>query len=285
MDVAFVTGAEWAALNSDDAVAARALGRRGVRVGVPVWNDPAVDWSAFDLVVLRSCWDYWLDPAAFAAWIRSLDAAEVRVWNPAGTVLWNVDKLYLAELEERGVSIVPSAFPAQGEDLGAVLDGRGWERAVLKPRVSADGHRTVLVRRDAAHREQRLLDEIAATGGAIVQEYVEAVPREGEYSFVFIDDAYSHAALKRPAPSDFRVQPRLGGIAQPARPSADLIRQAARVMDAVDRAWLYARVDGCVRDGTLLLMELELIEPTLFFKHSADAADRFAAAVLQRVTA
>lgn len=285
MDVAFVTGAEWAALNADDAVAARALGRRGVRVDVPVWNDPAVDWSAFHVVVLRSCWDYWRDAPAFERWIRSLDAAGVRVWNPAATVLWNVDKLYLAELADRGVAIVPSEFPEQGEDLSAVLESRGWERAVVKPRVSADGHRTALVRRDAPHREQALLDEIAADGGAIVQEYVEAVAREGEYSFVFIDGGYSHAALKRPAPSDFRVQPRLGGTAQPADPPPALIRQAERVMDAVTLPWLYARVDGCVRDGTLLLMELELIEPTLFFTHSAAAADRFAAAVLQHLTA
>lgn len=283
--IAFVTGAEWAALTDDDAVARRALERRGVRVEAPVWNDAAVDWSAFDVVVLRSCWDYWREPAAFAAWIRALAARDVALWNPAETVLWNVDKLYLADLEERGVSIVPSVYPGRGDDLGAVMDARGWQTAVLKPRVSADGHRTTLVRRDGAHREQRLLDEIAAAGGAVVQEYVDAVVREGEYSFVFIDGAYSHAALKRAAPSEFRVQPRHGGTAQPARPSADLIRQATRVMDAVTLPWLYARVDGCVRDGTLLLMELELIEPTLFFTHSAAAADRFASAVLDRVSA
>jgi glutathione synthase/RimK-type ligase-like ATP-grasp enzyme len=285
MRVAFVTGAEWAELNADDAVAAAALGRRGVRVDVPVWNDSSVDWASFDAVVLRSCWDYWREPAAFAAWIGSLETAGVRLWNPAATVLWNVDKLYLAELEERGVSIVPSAFPEPGTDLGALLEERGWDRAVVKPRVSADGHRTKLVRRDGAHREQRLLDEIAASGGAIVQEYVDDVVREGEYSFVFIDGTYSHAALKVPAPSDFRVQPRLGGTAVPALPHAELIAQAERVMEAVELPWLYARVDGCVRDGMLLLMELELIEPTLFFAHAADAADMFAAAILQRHTA
>jgi glutathione synthase/RimK-type ligase-like ATP-grasp enzyme len=279
--IAFVTGAEWAELTADDHVAVGALSRRGVRVGAPVWNDPAVDWKAFDIVLLRSCWDYWRVPAAFAQWIREMGAAGVRLWNPAETVLWNIDKRYLADLENRGVAIVPSEFPDEGEDLGAVLERRGWQTAVLKPRVSADGHSTVRVTRAEARSAQRLLDDIAARGGAIVQAYVDAVAREGEYSFVFIDGRYSHAALKRAAPSEFRVQPRLGGFSQPAMPSADLIMQAERVMDAVELSWLYARVDGCVRDGTLLLMELELIEPTLFFAHSAEAAEILATAILR----
>lgn len=281
MNIAFVTGAAWAELNADDAVAARALELRGARVAAAVWNDPAVDWSAFDVVVLRSCWDYWRERDAFEAWIAGLTASGIALWNPAETVLWNLDKLYLGELEDRGVAIVPSEFPEQGEDLGAVMERRGWQRAVVKPRVSADGHRTELVSRSGAQHEQRRLDELSRSGGAIVQEYVDAVAREGEYSFVFIDGAYSHAALKRPAPADFRVQPRLGGTASPTQPSPDLIRQAERVMSAVQLPWLYARVDACERDGTLLLMELELIEPTLFFEHSADAAERFATAILR----
>lgn len=280
--IAFVTGAEWAELNADDAVAAAALERRGGRVAAVIWNDPAVDWSAFDVVVLRSCWDYWRHPMEFEHWVRSLDERGVQLWNPAETVVWNMDKRYLADLEARGVPIVPSEFPEPGEDLAEVMARRAWERAVVKPRVSADGHRTTLVRRDEARSRQRLLDDIAASGGAIVQEYVAAVARDGEYSFVFIDGRYSHASLKVPAPSDFRVQPRLGGTSGPAQPSVDLIRQAERAMEAVTLPWLYARVDGCVRDGTLLVMELELIEPTLFFAHSADAAGRLCESLLRR---
>jgi glutathione synthase/RimK-type ligase-like ATP-grasp enzyme len=268
-------------VNADDAIAAAALERRGVRVAAVVWNDPGVDWLAFDVVVLRSCWDYWRHPAEFERWMRSLEDAGVRVWNPAETVVWNMDKRYLADLEARGVPIVPSEFPGEGEDLGDVLERRGWERAVVKPRVSADGHRTELIRREDLTEAGPLWQDLSRGSGAVVQEYLDVVVREGEYSFVFIGGAYSHAALKRPAASDFRVQPRLGGMAQPAHPSAELIRQAERVMAAIDLPWLYARVDGCVRDGTLLVMELELIEPTLFFAHSADAAEVFAAGILR----
>src|SRR5690606_6581120 len=143
----------------------------------------------------------------------------------------------------------PSEFPGEGEDLRELLDRRGWERAVVKPRVSADGHRTELISRQDVTGARPLWQELSRGGGAVVQEYLDVVAREGEHSFVFIDGAYSHAALKVPAPSDFRVQPRLGGTSAPALPSADLVRQAERVMAAVDLPWLYARVDGCVRDG------------------------------------
>jgi hypothetical protein len=112
--IAFVTARPWPELQPDDRVAAAALERRGCVVDAAVWNDDAVDWSAFDVVVLRSCWDYHDAPARFRGWLDRLADTRVTLCNPQPTVRWNLDKRYLGELAALGLSITPTAFPDPG---------------------------------------------------------------------------------------------------------------------------------------------------------------------------
>jgi glutathione synthase/RimK-type ligase-like ATP-grasp enzyme len=297
--IAFVTSRPWPDLQPDDRPAADALRRRGCVVEATVWDDDAVDWPAFDAVVLRSCWDYHDAPARFQAWLDRIERARVRLWNPLDTVRWNLDKHYLAELAALGLHVTPTAFPPPGASLDHVLAERGWTDVVVKPRVSADGHRThrmiadvtgphadfVAAAADTAGPHADFVaaaaDAVAlvASGTALVQPYLAAIALDGELSFVFMAGAYSHAVRKRPAPGEFRVQPRLGAV-EPADPAAAIIAQAHAVARAVPHHWLYMRVDGCVVDGVLLVMEVELIEPTLFFERSPAAAERFAEGIL-----
>lgn len=278
--IAFVTAREWGALAEDDRLAVTELERRGATVDAAIWDDDGVDWSSYDAAVLRSCWDYYHAPDAFRSWLDAADHAGTRLINPAATVRWNMDKRYLADLHAAGVATVPTEFAEPGARLADIMAARGWQEAVVKPRVSAEGHRTQRVTLRDADAHQAELDALVAGPGALVQEYVRTIAAEGEISLMFMGERCTHAVLKTTAAGDFRVQKRWGGAAQPIEPPRDLIEQGHGVMKAVALPWTYARVDACVVEGRLVLMELELIEPSLFLDFSGDAAGILADEIL-----
>jgi glutathione synthase/RimK-type ligase-like ATP-grasp enzyme len=153
----------------------------------------------------------------------------------------------------------------------------------VKPVVSGGAHETWMVDAPAAAHEARYRRLAAA--GAMVQPFVDEIRTEGEWSLLFFAGAYSHAVLKRPADGDFRVQEAHGGRGVPAEPPTDLVATAAAVLDHVSGPWLYARVDICRHDGAWTLMELEMLEPSLFLDADAEAPARFARAIADIVTA
>lgn len=285
--VAFVTCGGLPGLVDDDVPAARALEARDVTV-VPVsWDADDVEWPAFDAAVIRSTWDYHLHPERYEQWLRERAADGTRLWNPAGAVLGNLHKRYLAGFERRGVPIVPTAFleAADGRVLSGVLDALGCDEAVVKPAVSANANGTWRVSRAAADESQRAFEAQARAEDLLVQPYLPEIASEGEWSLMFFGGRYSHAVLKRPASGDFRVQEHLGGAAAPADPPPGIVEQAHAALDACGAALLYARVDGIRRGGSFLLMELEINEPTLFIGSSPGAADRFADAIVAVIRA
>ena len=289
MRIAFVTYAKLPNLSDDDRLVARVLESRGVDV-VPVrWDDAAVEWSGFDAVVVRSCWDYHLREGELRAWLDALDAARVRVWNPTAVLRWNMDKTYLRDVDARGVRVVPTRWVAAGDDttLERVLADAGWARAVVKPVVSASAHETWVTTAGRARDDESRFRAIARRG-AMVQAFVDAVVDEGEWSVVFLGGRFSHVVLKRPRGGDFRVQAELGGTAAATVPPPGLVEQAARALAAAPAdggATLYARVDGCMVEGAFVLMELELLEPSLFLGSDAGAPARFADAIVAAVSA
>lgn len=286
--VALATHAGLPTLADDDRLLMAALGARKVDTSPAVWNDDAVDWTRFSCVVVRSCWDYHLRPAAFLAWIERLERAGVPVWNPPATIRWNADKSYLRDLTARGVAAVPTAWVEQGDptSLHDVLQTHGWDRAVVKPAVSASAHETWTTDRARSADDESRFRALTARTRTLVQPFVDSVVDVGEWSLVFIDGAYSHAVLKRPRAGDFRVQEEHGGSAEVLEPSGEVIAAARGVLEAagpMGTGSLYARVDGCIVRDAFVLMELELIEPTLYLGTSPSAADRLADAVLKRL--
>ena len=282
MRIALATAADWPDLSSDDHILAAAFARLGATATPATWTDPAVPWRDFDGVLIRSCWDYHLHPAAFRAWLARLEAEAVPLWNPPGVVRWNLEKTYLRDVEAAGVGIVPTVWvdgdPAR--ELSHLMADRQWPRAVVKPVISASAHATWATTGDPAADDARF--RAAASGGALmVQQFVEEVRTVGEWSLVFIAGAFSHAVLKRPAGDDFRVQPHLGGTHVRRSPDARLLTEAAAALAAAPGPTLYARVDGCDVGGRFLVMELELIEPLLFFADEPAAAERVAAEMLR----
>ena len=282
MRVALVTCRSLPDLTDDDRLLLPALAAAGAATEAVVWDDPAVAWERFDRLVLRSVWDYHLRPDEFAAWLAARAHGGGAMWNPAALVRWNLHKSYLRTLAERGVATVETGWLARGSSaaLADLMDARGWEDVVVKPAVSASAHRTFRVARADAPAHQADLDAILESGDALVQPFAREVTGEGEWSLLFFGGAFSHAVRKRPVPSDFRVQEEFGGRAETSDPGAAIVAQAAGALAAAPDRTAYARVDGIVRDGGFVLMELELIEPVLYLARHPDAPARLAEAVL-----
>ena len=283
--VALATYARAPGLGPDDRLLIPALEACGVTAEPVVWSSDTTDWETFDAVVIRSCWDYHLHIDAFRAWLARLEAIPVPVYNAPGLVRWNADKRYLLDLAQRGVPTIPTSVLLRNhpEDIDRVLADTGWQRFVIKPTISASGYETYALRAPLTDEARQAVARVTAVGDALIQPFVDEVPRDGEYSFTFIDAAYSHATLKRATAGEFRVQTEHGGTADRFLPSRELIEQAARVLATLAEAPLYARVDGVVRENAFLLMELELIEPNLFLEFGTGAGDRMARAIVARM--
>lgn len=257
------------------------MARLGLQAEPVVWDLPDTQWQRFEAVVIRSCWDYHTRLAEFTTWLDRVEQAGVPVWNPPALLRWNADKVYLRDLAERGIPIVPTRWVSQGEEtsLADVLDAARWPEAVVKPAVSAAAFHTFRVNRADAQAAAPRFQALVAARDVLVQVFLPEIERTGEWSFCFFGGIYSHAVVKRPQPGEFRVQEAHGGTAEPAHPGPDLVAQAEAVIAALPGPSVYARVDACQVDGRLRLMELEALEPSLFLDLEPLAPDRFAAAI------
>jgi len=223
------------------------------------WEAPGVDWSAFDAAWIRTTWNYVDHHAAFLEWVDRV-AGMTELWNPASVVRWNSHKSYLLDLADRGIDVVPTTLVRGGEvlDLDRLLDERGWDEVVVKPAVGVGAVGAVRVGRPAGARASSSSDV-----DRLVQPLVPEVAA-GEVSLIAVDGRVTHAVRKIPAEGDFRVHREYGGrevAHEPSRPELDL---ATRALAAVGAPLLYARVDCVPTAAGPLLMELELIEPSLF---------------------
>lgn len=250
-----------------------ALIRLGHDVHGEIWHDPGPAWPTYDAVIVRSCWDYHLRAREFLDWIALLERAGVGVVNPPELIRWNADKVYLAGLAADGIAIPDTVFVERGTqvDLAAACTARGWHEAVVKPNVSASAHRT----------ERRSTGHVA--GPALIQQYIEAIETQGEWSLVYFGGRFSHAVIKKPNHGYFRVQAEFGGTVEVARPPQPLRQFAERVLRRVAQPAPFARVDVVADGRSILLMELEVIEPELFMHLAHGSADRLAAVVSEHL--
>ena len=281
MHIAFVTSAAHSDLTPDDQLAVAELKKRGVSVSGAVWNDPAVDWGAFDAIILRSTWDYHHHADEFRAWIAAREASDAPVWNPPPVLRWNMEKTYLRDLEDAGVPVVPTEWLARGSrpDLSALLEARGWAEAVVKPAISAAATRTWRVSRESASEIEGQLAESLELGDVMVQPFIPEILTRGEWSLMFFDGEFSHAVRKMPIEGDFRVQTGFGGRSAVEHPGETVLSAVRRVLEAAPSPWLYVRVDGIETATGYVLLELEMLEPSLFLAQNPEAPARFADAI------
>jgi len=261
------------------------FGRRGATAGPAVWTDEDEDWSAHDVLLLRSCWDYHERVDAFREWLAAAEAAGATVLNPPDVVRWNVHKFYLRDLADAGVPVLETAFVERGSDhsLAGILDDRDWTEVVVKPAVATSSTGAWRASRDDP--DEARFEQAVAAGDTLVQRFAPEI-RDGERSLSFLGGEFAHAARRTPASDDFRAHHRYGGESALYEPADSTVEQAASALAAarthlgVSAADLpYARVDGVLRDGRFRLMELECVEPYLWLGEADGAVAGLADAV------
>lgn len=284
MQLAFATCEHQPLITADDQPLADALKARGVDVTPIPWTelDPFATLDS-PPILLRSTWDYHRVPTLFRAWLQALEVSGRATWNPPAVATGNIDKAYLKDLEAAGISI-PKTIWVDAVDAAAidrVLHEQAWSRAVLKPRIAATAYGTFLVERGAVLSDEDLRP--ARASGAMLQELIPEVVECGELSMVHLGGAFSHAVVKRAKSGDFRVQKDFGGHVDVTTPSPALLSFASHVMRHVPSECLYARVDVVESSRGPLLMELELIEPELYFLIVPESASRLAEMIVERL--
>lgn len=285
--VALVTCAAYPQLYEDDRLLVPELEQLGISALPMVWSDAAVDWASFDALVIRTPWDYFERNAEFRAWLDARIASPVLLCNAGDILDWNYDKRYLKDLEAAGVSVVPTLCIGRGEqaDVAAQARARGWDEIVVKPTISGGAYRTYRFFVDDAASYAEEIDDILADRGVLVQPFLPEIVSDGELSILFFDGMYSHAVRKRPKPGEYRVQFQFGGTGESVEVEPALVEQARACVLASPSLPVYARVDGVVKEGQFLLMELEVFEPLMFLASHPEAPGRFARAVQGRLMA
>jgi glutathione synthase/RimK-type ligase-like ATP-grasp enzyme len=290
--IAFATNQEWAHLTPDDRLAVAELTRNGIEVVPAIWSEPQ-DWSRFDAVIVRSTWRYWLDYVKFLEWFDLLERSGVPVWNPVPMLRWNANKTYLRELAAEGIPVVPTIWvePGDFKKIQRISDDEIWSdhfagvaEVIVKPVISGDSFQTHRLQANEIASFPQHFEEIWKSGPAMVQPFLKSVVEEGEYSFLFFGGEFSHVALKNAASGDYRVQSNFGGTSHGAQPKRSDIEAAEDIIRKLQQGLghrfkqppLYARVDMLRNHGSLQLVELEVLEPSLYLGDHPGAAALFA---------
>lgn len=258
------------------------LASLGWRVVDIPWSKPVERWSQFDAVVIRSPWDYQSDPESFLATLDEIEAAGVRLFNSSRICRWNIDKIYLRDLAEQGVPTIPTLWlesfdRRQLDDQFKATEFSG--PLVLKPTIGAGADNVIVLKR-SDHSAWEQASQVFRDRPLMVQPFLGSIRSLGEYSLFYFAGKFSHAIIKIPAEGDFRVQEEHGGIIRSIRPSSEILSVAAKTLQAIDQTLLYARVDIVqLNDGSFAVIELELIEPSLYFSYDDQSPRRFAEAL------
>lgn len=281
--IAIATYVDRQPLRRDDLPLQAELEARGVSTVPLVWDHDTPDWTEFDGCLIRSVSDYNRKYEAFSGWVEQVGASTA-LWNPPDMTMWNAEKKYLRDLGDSGVPTIPTLWLEPGDyaHLDEALAAQGWDDAIVKPAIGLGAERLHRVRRGDG--DQPPLQRLLTQHTVLVQPFLPSIREHGEISLIYIDGELSHTVRKRPAGDDFRVQKTWGGTSEPCEPTPAERNVAELAMGVLDGTPLHARVDLVASDtGAPLLIELELIEPDLFFRHEPDAARRLAEAITVRL--
>jgi hypothetical protein len=291
MRLALATCTNLPGWEKDDIPFQEAITRLGGTYECVAWDNPDAQWDAYDACVIRTTWDYMERQSDFVAWARSV-GKQTRLFNDPRVIDWNTDKQYLRDLSNVGIPIAPSVWMEKGSivDLNAILAAKGWDKAFLKPQVGASARETLRFTRLEVPEAQAFLQRVLARENMILQPYIKSVETDGEISAIFFDETLSHCVQKVPVPGDYRVQDDFGAKDFPITPPPTVVEIAqaalvgARSLLEVSEPLLYARADFLkMESGDYVLNELELVEPSLFFRHSETAGTELASLIQRRL--
>jgi len=279
--VAFLTLHDPTGFVIDDDLAIEPLARRGVAVETLPWDRPGVDWRHYNLVVVRSTWDYQHHADRFLATLAAIEQSGTPLHNSLAITRWNIQKTYLRDLAARGVPTVPTLWRERLKPGGLLplFDELRCEQAVIKPVMSGNAQGAWRLDRASAAAQAAEIEAYYADRTLMMQPFERGILAEGEFSLIYFNGALSHSILKVPKRGDFRVQEEHGAdiLAVTAEPA--LHAAGAAAIKAIGERLLYARVDLVRHADEFRVMELELIEPAIYLRMDPGAPDRFADAV------
>ncbi|MCS3468897.1 glutathione synthase/RimK-type ligase-like ATP-grasp enzyme [Pseudomonas sp. JUb42] len=277
--IAIVTAAEMPKPDMEILQVHAALLGEGFKVDIVPW-DSCVDWRSFDLVFVKSTWDYFSRLPEFLAWVEETQAI-TSLQNPSNVIAWNCDKRYLIDLENAKIPVIPTSYVTQYssdfliEDLLSIY---GSEEIVIKPSVSIGAFGALRAGASSTEAFTHLKDLIAV-GHALVQPFVGSILDEGEVSLLYFNGVFSHAVRKRPQLGDYRVQDHHGGSVEPYDPEVEEFDVAQLALNIAPGKTMIARVDLVWITGRPHIIELELIEPGLFLSSHESAGENLTQAI------
>lgn len=239
---------------------------KGLEINLEVWTNQQVNWKTYDLILLKSPWDYFDQFEKFLLWLDAIEELGIALLNPVDIVRWNADKHYLKDISDAGLPVTPSLFVEKNTvpKLNDYFAHFATDKLIIKPTVSGGSKNTFKFTEKDIAKFSPQIEDLLKNESFIIQPFLNEIADEGELSFLFFNGKFSHCLLKKAKAGDFRVQHTLGGTIHPQNPSEKLIAATSKYVEEFAKGCLYARVDGVINDCEFYLMELELIEPFLF---------------------
>lgn len=269
-------------LNKNDQPIISEIAKHNITAMPVIWSANTINWADFDYLIFRNTWDYFERETEFNIWLNHIEKLGIKTLNPLSVINHNKHKFYLQELEKNGCKIVPTIFINKTKDLNLQsIIPENWKKAVIKPAFSGAAFQTKVFNIDEIDAINQEYTSIAAEKELLLQEFIPEIQTLGETSLIFFNKKYSHAINKKPVNGDFRVQSQFGGQYSAIQPNELIIEQAQEIVNSFETDLLYARIDGIVIDNQIFLMELECIEPDLYFEYSENSVERFVEALLE----
>ena len=271
-------------LTSSDQLLIPALAKHNISAKAEIWDNPSVDWTTYDYLIFRNTWDYYEKEQQFNLWLDQIEKLGIKTLNSIKIIQQNKHKFYLKDLQEKGVKIIPTLFQEKTNslDLKAIIPDH-WKKIVIKPAFSAGSYLTEVFQPSEIESINSKYSSIAIEKELLIQEFKSEIITLGETSFIFFNKQFSHCVNKKPAENDFRIQVQFGGKYTLVQPTKGLIEQAQQIVSLFPDNLLYARVDGIIIDNQINLMEVECIEPDLYFRLAPASLVSFVASVLELI--
>jgi glutathione synthase/RimK-type ligase-like ATP-grasp enzyme len=284
MKIALLTCEKLPELTKEDQLLIPALSKFNISATAVIWNNKTVNWSDFDYLIFRNTWDYFEKEIEFNLWLDQIEQLGIKTLNSIDIIKKNKHKFYLREMEKQGVKILPTIFINKTNllELHKIMPSH-WKKAVIKPAFSAGSYQTEVFELEDVQKISTDYKNIASEKELLLQEFMPEIQTLGETSFVFFNKKFSHAVNKKPINGDFRIQVQFGGQYTLAQPNAELIEKAQQIVNTFTGKLLYARVDGIIIENELHLMEVECIEPDLYFNLSEGSLERFVSAIVDLI--
>ncbi|EIA08175.1 RimK family alpha-L-glutamate ligase [Flavobacterium frigoris] len=284
MKIALLTCEKLPELTKYDQLLIPELAKVNITATAAIWDDKNVDWNDFDYLIFRNTWDYFEKEAKFNVWLDHIDQLGIKTLNSIDIIKKNKHKFYLREMENQGVKILPTVFIDKTSqlDLHKIMPSH-WKKAVIKPAFSAGSYQTEVFELADIEKINTEYKNIASQKELLLQEFMPEIQTLGETSFIFVNKKFSHAVNKKPTAGDFRIQVQFGGQYTLVQPNVELIEKAQQIVKTFTGDLLYARVDGIIIENELHLMEVECIEPDLYFNLSEGSLKRFVSAIVDLI--